>query len=131
MNPVINSCTCGNTEFQKYALIGLLLVFLILMVYIFYRATVNNRSKFDFFDSFLDINGKTSFFAIAQGVALMVTSLGFIYLIIVDKMTEWYFLDFVGAWVVNSVGGKFADKIKQQDTVATKIKQEDTATATN
>jgi len=39
-------------------------------------------------------------------ITWIVSTWGFIYLIVGDKLTEWYFIGYMGAWVANALIGK-------------------------
>ena len=46
--------------------------------------------------------------------AWVVSTWGFVYLIVNDKLSEWYFIGYMGAWVANAILDKFANKNKEQ-----------------
>ena len=51
-------------------------------------------------------NGKINERKLTRFGAWVVSTWGFVYLIIDDKLTEWYFVGYMGAWVANALIGK-------------------------
>ena len=89
---------------------GVIMALLVILALIMaYRAT-HSTSKFSFEDAFLDEAGKTSHARIAYFVALVVSTWAFAYLTMQDKLTEWFFVAYMGAWVVGGVGNKWLEK---------------------
>src|ERR1019366_756135 len=97
------------TETWELVMAGFLLLAFISTVVMFYKGTKNTATKFDFFDAFLDNAGKTSFPRIAQAVALVISSWGFVHITIHHGLNEWYIGLYMSAWVINSIGNKLVD----------------------
>jgi hypothetical protein len=94
-----------------HAIFGLVLGLLVLLAgFISYRASHSPKSKFDFSEAFLDESGKTSLSRICTFVALAVSTWAMVALVQMDKLTEWFYVAYLGAFVVNGVAHKFLDK---------------------
>ena len=56
----------------------------------------------------------------------LVSTWGFIYLIADDKLTEWYFIGYMGAWVANALIGKtLTDKETSEYTNRAELDRKD------
>ena len=92
---------------------GVALVLLcILAAILAYKAT-HGEGKFDFAQAFSDADGKTSMGRICVFVALTVSTWAMVALVQSDKLTEWFYTAYLGAFVVNGLGSKFLDKGKE------------------
>ena len=96
---------------SKLDLMGAMVVLLILVAYrISYKASKNPNNKFDFGEAFTDSTGKTSMGRLSVFVALVVSTWALVALVVTDGLTEWYLTGYLGAFVLNGIGSKFADK---------------------
>lgn len=94
-----------------HATFGLVLILLVVLAgTLAFKATHNTKSKFDFGEAFLDDSGKTSMSRICTFVALAVSTWAMVALVQMDKLTEWFYVAYLGAFVVNGVAHKFLDK---------------------
>ena len=84
-----------------------LILFLILIgaIILLWRITSDRTTSLSFID-LIAIDGKLNERKITRFGAWIVSTWGFVYLIIDDKFTEWYFLGYMGAWVANALIGK-------------------------
>ena len=84
-----------------------LILFLILIgaIILLWRITSDRTTSLSFID-LIAIDGKLNERKITRFGAWIVSTWGFVYLIIADKFTEWYFLGYMGAWVANALIGK-------------------------
>lgn len=83
----------------------ILFIFVIGAVILFWRITSDRTTSLSFID-LLTIDGKLNERKITRFGAWIVSTWGFVYLIVDDKFTEWYFLGYMGAWVANALIGK-------------------------
>ena len=74
-------------------------------ILILWHLNKDRSSPIDLID-LIAINGKLNERKITRFGAWIVSTWGFVYLIIDDKFTEWYFLGYMGAWVANALIGK-------------------------
>lgn len=89
---------------------GIVLIMLcILAAMLAYKAT-HSDSKFDFAQAFLDADGKTSMARICTFTALAVSTWALVALVQTDKLTEWFFTIYIGAFVLNGTASKWIDK---------------------
>lgn len=56
------------------------------------------------------IDGRISESKLARFVAFAISSWAFVFLIITEKMTEWFFFGYMAAWVSNAIFSKYIDK---------------------
>jgi hypothetical protein len=99
------------SDSDKFALMAVMLLMLLLIVYRIARHANNDPdNKFSFSEAFLDVNGKTSMREVCVFVALVVSTWGFVAMVVTEGLTEFYFGTYIGAFVLNAIGGKFAEK---------------------
>jgi len=77
-----------------------------------YRASRDQASKFDFAQAFIDADGKTSLWRIGVFVALASSTWSFVYLVLNDKISEWYFTTYMGIWVLGGANSKWTEKFR-------------------
>ena len=95
----------------KVDIMGMMLVLLFLVAYrISRKASQDPNNKFSFGEAFTDATGKTSMGRLAVFVALVVSTWALIALVMTDELTEWFLSAYLGAFVINGVGSKLADK---------------------
>ncbi len=88
---------------------AVLILLAILAALLAWRSSKDRASAFNFEEAFLDANGKTSIGRIAAFVALACSTWAFVFLVLNDKITEWYFAGYMGAWVVNGISSKYLE----------------------
>ena len=91
-----------------------MVVMLLVLMWIVYRiarhASMDKENKFDFAEAFLDTNGKSSMARICVFAALVVSTWTLIALVVTDALSEWFYTAYLGAFVLNGIGSKFAEK---------------------
>jgi hypothetical protein len=98
---------------ETYIMGGLLFWLLVVAWRISAGASRNPDNKFDLSESFTDDNGKTSMARISVFVALVVSTWVLVALVVTNRLTEWFYTAYIGAFVINGIGSKFADKGKE------------------
>ena len=89
---------------------GTILALLCILAFILaWKATHDEGSRFDFAQAFIDPDGKTSIGRIGIFVALSCSTWAFVYLVLNDKITEWYYTGYMAAWVAQGVGSKWLE----------------------
>lgn len=83
----------------------ILAIFVIAGILILWRLNRDRNSPIDLID-LIAIDGKLNERKITRFGAWIVSTWGFVYLMIDGKFTEWYFLGYMGAWVANALIGK-------------------------
>lgn len=72
-----------------------------------YLYRLNNDKKSDIYIiDLLTENGRLEERKFARFGTWLVSTWGFVYLIIEQQLTEWYFVGYMGAWVANALIGK-------------------------
>jgi len=90
------------------ALIGVNVMYIILSLIVFavfiwlYNQNRDEKSPIDLLD-LVTINGKLSDRKLIRFSTWLVSSWGFIYLIVDNSLTEWYFAFYMGTWVANAL----------------------------
>lgn len=93
---------------------GIIMLLLVCLAGILsYKATRSTKSKFSLDEALLDDSGKTSMSRICTFVALSVSTWAMVALVQTDKLTEWFYALYLGAFVVNGVAHKLIDKTKE------------------
>jgi hypothetical protein len=95
---------------------------LIVMVCTFYlwRLNEDQRSSISLID-LVSINGRLNERKFSRFGAWVVSTWGFIYLVVTDKLDEWYFMGYMGAWVANALIGKYIKDREGEETPIKKI----------
>lgn len=93
--------------------LSLLLALLILMVILTMIAM--HRNPHDTFDikDLVGTDGKLDEKKFTRFGAWVVSTWGFVFLIVHDKLSEWYFIGYMGAWVANAIVDKYVNKPKE------------------
>lgn len=81
--------------------------------YLFYKSR-DARSKIEMSD-LVTIDGKLNDRKFQRLGAWIVSTWGFVYLITIDKLSEWYFIGYMGAWVANALIGKMIKDPNHED----------------
>lgn len=86
-------------------------IFLVLggvwLIYLVYRFHTSPTTKFDVEDLVLGPDDKASITKFAQLGAFFLSSWGFVYLTMDDKLTEWYYLTYMGVWGGSALANKW------------------------
>lgn len=106
------------TEFLAFftvkTTLSLLLALLILIAVLTMIAMHRNpNSSFDVKD-LVSKDGKIDEKKFTRFGAWVVSTWGFVYLIVSDKLSEWYFIGYMGAWVANAIFDKYVNKDKEK-----------------
>lgn len=89
----------------------LLALLLIIVLWTMVQLQRNPNDEFDIKD-LIQHNGKLDEKKFTRFGAWVVSTWGFVYLIVNDKLSEWYFIGYMGAWVANVILDKFANGTK-------------------
>ena len=87
----------------------LVVLFLVLLLWIWHR---NSESNIDLKDLICS-NGKLDEKKFVRFGAWIVSTWGFVYLIIEERFSEWYFMGYMAAWVGNAIPDKYINKPKE------------------
>lgn len=76
-----------------------------------WRASKSTKSQFNFEDILLDSKtGRTSLYKVGQFIALALSSWGFVFLTLGDKLTEFYFGLYMATWASAPVANKWLEQ---------------------
>lgn len=79
-----------------------------------WKMNQNSQSTIDLAD-LVTIGGRLNERKVTRFGAWIVSTWGFVYLIVTGKLTEWYFVGYMAAWVANALIGKaIKDPIGEQ-----------------
>lgn len=90
-----------------YLLQGALLAFFV-VVGVLLIAQHKSDSRINLY-GYLTKDGNLSLFRTGQALALVLSSWGFVYLIIANRLTEWFFIGYMTAWALVNVASKAMD----------------------
>lgn len=87
-------------------LLALLILIAILTMIAMHR---NPHDTFDIKD-LVSKDGKLDEKKFTRFGAWVVSTWGFVYLLVSDKLSEWYFIGYMGAWVANAIFDKYVNR---------------------
>lgn len=85
-----------------------------------WKQNANCNSTVDLAD-LVTIGGRLNERKVARFGAWIVSTWGFVYLIVTGKLTEWYFVGYMTAWVANALIGKAIKDPIGEETPTPKI----------
>jgi len=88
-----------DPDHVMYAILSIIMIF---CVYYMYKLHDDERSPVDVMDLVTE-NGILSESKFVRFFTWIVSTWGFIYLIASHKLTEWYFIGYMSAWVANAL----------------------------
>ncbi len=100
------------TAKNAMAILLLLLVLIVIMTLI--AATRNKDEQFDIRD-LVSKEGKLDEKKFTRFGAWVVSTWGFVYLLLSEseKLSEWYFIGYMTAWVANAIADKYVNRPKE------------------
>lgn len=108
-------------QFEAIDLMYVVLAIIIFISFLFlYHLNKDKESSINIID-LVAINGRLNERKLTRFGAWVVSTWGFVYLITIDKLSEWYFVGYMGAWVANALIGK---AIKDRDGEESPTKKE-------
>jgi hypothetical protein len=91
-----------NPDHLMYGILAAIMIFAAIYMY---RLQSDERSPVDVMDLVME-NGKLCESKFIRFFTWIISSWGFIYLISIQNLTEWYFIGYMGAWVANALFDK-------------------------
>jgi hypothetical protein len=110
MNSLLNIVI--TPDVIMYSILSLL--FLVIF-YALWKLNQDNKSPISIID-LVAIDGKLNERKFSRFGAWIVSTWGFIYLIVNDKLSEWYFVGYMAAWVANALIGKATKDPNNEET---------------
>jgi hypothetical protein len=108
-----------NIQVNSMFLMYLVLV-IVLLVFVRFLLRIDHDKKvtYSLMDLIVD-DGKIQERKVTRLGTWIVSTWGFVYLIIENKLDEWYFVGYMGVWVANAILGKIKSvNDNQEDTNA-------------
>jgi hypothetical protein len=87
------------------------MTFLLILLYIWHK---DSKSKIDLTDLICS-DGKIDEKKFTRLGAWIVSTWGFVYLIVDNKFTEWYFTGYIAVWVGNAIVDKYLNSKNSQE----------------
>lgn len=103
---------------SMYLMYLILVIVLLFFVRFLLRIDHDKKVTYSLMDLIVD-DGKIQERKVTRLGTWIVSTWGFVYLIIENKLDEWYFVGYMGVWVANAILGKFKSvNNNQEDTNA-------------
>ena len=99
----------NKAQFAMSTLLIIVVGFLLLLLWIWHR---NSDSNIDLKDLICS-RGKIDEKKFVRFGAWIVSTWGFVYLIVEERFSEWYFMGYMAAWVSNAILDKYLNKPKE------------------
>ena len=96
----------NKTQIAMSSVLILVVIFLVLLLWIWHR---NSESNIDLKDLICS-RGKIDEKKFVRFGAWIVSTWGFVYLIVEERFSEWYFMGYMTAWVGNALLDKYLTK---------------------
>ena len=96
------------SDLFMWFLLFMLLIFLVGLLWSWHKAKNNN---FNLMDA-ITIDGKLDESKMTRFIAFIISTWGFIFLMITERFTEWYFMGYMAAWVGNALFNRY---LRQRD----------------
>jgi len=101
----------NKTQFTMSTILIIVVVFLILLLWVWHRNSENSLDLKDLICS----DGKLDEKKFVRFGAWIVSTWGFVYLIVEERFSEWYFVGYMATWVGNAILDKYLNKKKEND----------------
>ena len=89
-----------------YAILAFVMFVIVLGLYLVHRDKNSNISFLDL----VTTNGKLEDRKLIRFCTWLISSWGFVYLIIKNGLTEWYYVIYMGTWVANALVGQYMNR---------------------
>lgn len=100
---MIDWANINKIQFALSSVLAMVIIFLVLLLYIWHRNSDTNIDLKDLICS----RGKLDEKKFVRFGAWIVSTWGFVYLIIEERFSEWYFMGYMTAWVGNAILDKY------------------------
>ena len=87
---------------MMYAILAFMMIFFVVYLYRLDKDSKNTINVMDL----VTVKGRLNDRKFTRLITWIVSTWGFIYLISIGNLTEWYFIGYMGAWVANALIGK-------------------------
>ena len=105
---MIDWSNLNKAQFAMSTVLIIVVIFLLRLLWIWHR---NSESNIDLKDLICS-RGKIDEKKFVRFGAWIVSTWGFVYLIVEERFSEWYFMGYMAAWVGNAILDKYLNKPK-------------------
>lgn len=110
----------NKTQVALSSVLALITLLLLIILWVWHR---NSDSSIDLKDLICN-KGKLDEKKFVRFGAWIVSTWGFVYLIVEERFSEWYFMGYMTAWVGNAILDKyFTHRLEAQQAASTEVKK--------
>ena len=118
---MINWTEINKVQLGLSGILALVVFFLIFILYVWHR---DSKSNIDL-KELICTNNRIDEKKFVRFGAWIVSTWGFVYLIVEERFSEWYFAGYMAAWVGNALIDKYISNSKETKEQELVIKQKD------
>jgi len=106
--PLITHLLDSNFTMDDFMSVFLIFLFIVVAYNIVRWLYKLNKDKNNtiYFVDLITVNGKLNERKVCRFGAWLISTWGFMFLILNNQLSEWYFVGYMGAWVANALIGK-------------------------
>ena len=106
--PLLTKLLDSNFTMDDFMSILLIFLFFVIAYSIIHWLYKLNKDKNNtiYFVDLITVNGRLNERKVCRFGAWLISTWGFMFLILNNQLSEWYFVGYMGAWVVNALIGK-------------------------
>lgn len=106
---MINWVDINKVQLGLNGILAIVVFFLIFILYIWHK---DSKSNIDLKD-LICVDNKIDEKKFVRFGAWIVSTWGFVYLIVEERFSEWYFMGYMAAWVGNAIFDKYLNRPKE------------------
>ena len=106
---MINWVDINKVQLGLNGILAIVVLFLIFILYIWHK---DSKSNIDLKD-LICVDNKIDEKKFVRFGAWIVSTWGFVYLIVEERFSEWYFAGYMAAWVGNAIFDKYLNRPKE------------------
>lgn len=106
----IDWVSINKTQMALSSVLVIVVLFLLLLLWLWHRGSDNNIDLKDLICS----KGRIDEKKFVRFGAWIVSTWGFVYLIVEERFSEWYFMGYMAAWVGNAILDKYVNKPQEE-----------------
>jgi Na+/H+ antiporter NhaD/arsenite permease-like protein len=118
---MINWTEINKVQLGLNGILALVVFFLVFILYVWHR---DSKSNIDLKD-LICTNNRIDEKKFVRFGAWIVSTWGFVYLIVEERFSEWYFAGYMAAWVGNALIDKYISNSKETKEQELEVKQKD------
>lgn len=118
---MINWTEINKVQLGLNGILALVVFFLVFILYVWHR---DSKSNIDLKD-LICTNNRIDEKKFVRFGAWIVSTWGFVYLIVEERFSEWYFAGYMAAWVGNALIDKYISNSKETKEQELVVKQKD------